>query len=302
MPQETFSRREVERAFRKFNDLVSDLMQAVFQTWGDCFTHLIAHCEQNPVMRAITEPLRQNTNVDASKWYGECLGSVRGMVGSGRYALPTDDDDRTALLYQFFLKIEHESLDITKFCMAVYGATKFQEMVRIFNAELVQKFAREVSYRLDEITQDIGEATEVRREQMLVFHIHDHSGQDHSMKFNGPVLGANIAGPGATITGSTATYNTNADLAAALKSLRPLMADIAEEQRQAVETALSAMVEATEKNVPVARLAEVQPAVAQLVSASPTMRARLLEIGGKLGLSLTGSAVFQAIKTAFGIH
>src|SRR5258708_17261344 len=141
------------------------------------------------------------------------------MVGSARYTLPTDDDDRTALLYQFFLKVEYEGIDISKFCMLAYGATKFQEMIRVFNAELVQKFAREVSYRLNEIVQDIGDETEVRREAMLVFHIHDHSHQDHSMKFNGPVLGASIAGPGATIAGSTATYNSNADLAEALKAL-----------------------------------------------------------------------------------
>ncbi len=94
MTQETFSRREVERAFRKFNDLVSDLMGAVFQTWPDCFRRLISHCEQHPVMRTITEPLRQNKNVDASKWYDDCL-----TLG---YGLPTDDDDCTALLYQFF--------------------------------------------------------------------------------------------------------------------------------------------------------------------------------------------------------
>jgi hypothetical protein len=302
MSQETFSRREVERAFRKFNDLVTDVMGAVFQTWEDCFTHLITHCEQNPVMRVITEPLRENKNVDASKWYAECMGSVQGMVGSARYTLPTDDDDRTALLYQFFLKVEHDPIDITNFCLLVYGTSKFQEMVRVFNAELVQKFAREVSYRLNEIMQDIGNATEVRRDAMLVFHIHDHSRHDHSMSFHGPVMGANIAGPGSSITGSSATYNNNADVSEALKTLKPLISEVAAEQRQAVEGALATMIRAAESNIPVARVAEVQPAVAQVAAASPTLKKRLADIGGKLGLSLAGSAIFQAIKMVLGIH
>lgn len=175
MKQEKFTRREVDRAFRKFKDLSNDLFNAKFQTWGDSFTHLITHCEQNPVMQVVTAALQENKNVDARKWYQDALDSVRGMVGSGQYKLPTDDEDRTALLYQFFLLIETENIDITEFCVAVYGVSEYQEMVAHFNRELVTKFTREVSYRLDEIIEDIGGDAEVAREAMIVFHHYDHS-------------------------------------------------------------------------------------------------------------------------------
>ena len=33
---------------------------AKFQTWGDVFAHLIAHCENDPVMQVVTDPLRAN--------------------------------------------------------------------------------------------------------------------------------------------------------------------------------------------------------------------------------------------------
>src|SRR5262249_41988535 len=135
MGRETFTRREVERSFRKFKDIVSDLMQARFQTWGDCFTHLITHCEQDPVMHLVTEPLRANRNVNAERWHSDCLASATGMVGSARYQLPTDDDDRTALLYQFFLKIEKEHVDVYRFCISAYGTSSYQEMVDVFNQE-----------------------------------------------------------------------------------------------------------------------------------------------------------------------
>ena len=52
---ESFSRRQIERSFRKFNDTVSDLFLAKFQTWGNTFTHLITHCEQDSVMKVVTE-------------------------------------------------------------------------------------------------------------------------------------------------------------------------------------------------------------------------------------------------------
>jgi hypothetical protein len=96
--RERFSRREVERSFRKFNDIVNDLFNAKFQTWGNMFTHLMEHCEKDPVMQVVTGPLKSNKNVNAEKWYNDALSSVGGRVGSGRYELPYDDEDKTALL------------------------------------------------------------------------------------------------------------------------------------------------------------------------------------------------------------
>src|SRR5262245_5498891 len=103
---QTFSRRQVERSFRKFNDTVNDLFQAHFQTWGNVFTNLMKHCEQDPVMQVVTSPLKSNKNVNAENWYAEALGSVQGMIGTGQYTLPYNDDDKAALLYQFFLLLE----------------------------------------------------------------------------------------------------------------------------------------------------------------------------------------------------
>lgn len=62
-----FTRREVERSFRTFRDIVGDLMAAKFQTWGDTFDRLVAHCETDAVMQVITEPLRTDPRVDANK-------------------------------------------------------------------------------------------------------------------------------------------------------------------------------------------------------------------------------------------
>ena len=293
--QQTYSRRQVERSFRKFNDTVNDLFQAKFQTWGNTFTHLITHCEQDSIMKVVTEPLRQNRAVDAEKWYTDVMSSVRGVVGTGHYELPYDDDDRTALLYQFFLLLENNKVDFNMFCMCVYGTTKYQESVYHFNQELVLKFTREVSYRLNEILQDLGDRQDVPREAMVVFHHHDHT-----MNIHGNVQGSNIAVGGSSISDATATFTTNADLADALKALKPLIQQVVENQREAVENALGVLVQAsTDQSI---ALDTVKNAATVVATSSPTLGARLTDIAKKLGLSLTGSAIFQGIKMALGLH
>jgi hypothetical protein len=295
MKPEKFSRREVDRAFRKFKDLCNDLFQAKFQTWADSFTHLITHCEQNPVMRAVTEPLRTNKAVDARRWYEEAMASVSSMVGSGNYRLPVDDDDRTALLYQFFLLIETENIDITDFCVAVYGSTKYQEMVYHFNQELVVKFSRELFYRLDEIVEDIGEATEVPREAMYVFHYHGPT-----TTIQGGIHGSNVGIAGSTVAESSATYQTGADLAEAIRALTPLVGEITQPHRAVVEAALQTLAD-TAAGEP-ATPEQIAEAVRNVSEASPTLRERLKKIGGQVGTTIAGSAVTVAIKSLFGIN
>jgi hypothetical protein len=292
--QQRFSRRQVERSFRKFNNIVDDLFQATFETWGDTFTHLVTHCEQDPVMRVVIEPLRSNKNVDASTWYDDALASGCGMLGSCRYELPYDDDDKTALLYQVFVLFNNENMNINHFCIEFYGSTDPQDSVDKFNRELVRKFTREVSCRLEEIMEDIGDQQEVSREAMLVFHHHDYSTNIH-----GNIQGSNVATGGATISDSTASYTDNEELAAALKSLRPLIQDISEGQRETVDTALQLLVRATHDSS--VSKEEVAEATRTIAASSPSVTARLREIAGKIGISLVSSSIFQGIKMALGL-
>lgn len=232
MEQKKFSYRQVSRSFRKFNDIVADLFSAQYQTWGDIFTHMITHCEQDEVMKIITEPLRANQNINGEKWLEEALSSNPG-VGSGRYELPYDDDDRTALLYQFFLVVEKTDFRLSDFSMTMYGATNYQDMVSAFNQELVSKFTREVSYRLDEIMQDFENQQEIPQEAMLVFHHHNNS-----MNIHGNIQSSNVASGQAKISSSSAT-NTNiytrTEILETLQQARQSVAQLPEVERQKAE-------------------------------------------------------------------
>lgn len=172
MDQEKYTRREVDRSFRKFEDLERDVFSAVYQTWWENFLHLVDHCESDRVMRAITDPLKENPNVDADDWYINFV--ERGCIGPGyyRYTLPTNDTDRTALIYKFFLMISESGENtLDNFCDLAYSdsGSSIVDDRRVFNQEIVQKFTREMKYRINEIREDIGNNEIVHRSEMLVF-------------------------------------------------------------------------------------------------------------------------------------
>ena len=148
--QKSYTKREVDRSFRKFNDLVEDLFSSPWQLWGDRLSHLMNHCEQDSVMRVVTEPLRTNKNVDVSSWYEEASKTNTGMTGSAYYELPINDDDKTSLLYQFMLLASLNRIDVTDFGESFFGAESPQEAVGQFNDQIVRLCTREVCYRLDE--------------------------------------------------------------------------------------------------------------------------------------------------------
>jgi len=207
--------------------------------------------------------------------------------------LPTDDDERTALLYQVFLKVEHESLDITNFCMAVYGPTKYQQMVSSFNQELVTKFTREISYRLDEIAADTADQTDIPREAMVVFHYHDYS-----TTISGTVQGSNIATGNAEIRNSTAQYNTPADVAAELRALKSLASEFSKTNQATITQALDFLASATEsEDADVNEVIETVQTVAEL---SPTISSRLKGLLVGASSSLLGSAIMEGLKVVLG--
>ena len=90
--------------------------------------------------------------VGATSWFHDCMASVErnGWLGLWHTRLPRDDEDRTALLYQFFILIEKRGLlTYRTFALLPYEqrGRSFQDMVDVVNGELVlEKFTREVSY------------------------------------------------------------------------------------------------------------------------------------------------------------
>ena len=293
MPPDKFPRREVQRSFRKFTDLVNDLLSSKFQTWNDALSHLLSHCESDPVMQVVMTPLKTDSRIDASKWWQDAVASVRGMVGTGHYSLPINDDERMALLYQVLLLVNSGDADLGQFCISVYGLSKYQDMVDTFNHEIVRKCTREVSYRLDEVAETIGDQTEVSRDSIVVFHHHDYS-----TTIAGGIQGSNVAIGSSSVSHSSASVGTPIELASAIRGLKSLASDCTRINRATVESLvdlLAARAEAGDGDRD-----EVVESVKAVAEICPTMRSRLLGIVSGVSTSMAGSIIVEGIKLAFG--
>jgi hypothetical protein len=296
MAKEMYSRREVERSFRKFSDIVSDLMAARPQTWGNSFDHLIEHCRNDQIMQVVLAPLAGNKNIDAVAWYQGAMSTTGSMVGTGRYTLPFDDEERTALLYQFFVLIAENKVDLSLFCQNMYGTSGYQDMARVFNGELVAKFTREIQYRLNEILVDTVEDQEISKEAMHVFHYHDNS-----INVSGSIQGSIISTTGSSITGSTARFEDQQEVAAELAEIRRQLAqdDAAEKVGKATFDAIDKLIQSTTD--PNAILEEVSESASIAIKDSPLVRTKLVDLCERIGVGVASSTIVLGIKAALGI-
>jgi len=137
---------------------------------------------------------------------------------------------------------------------------------------------------------------EVPREARITIHNY----HDHSISIQGDLQGSNVATGGAKITGSSAGYNSTEELVEALNALTTLIHSTTKCHEDVVRGAIEVLIRAAgDPSVPAT---EVERAASVVASSSPTFKQRLGDIAGRLGISLTGAAIFQGIKTALGIH
>lgn len=282
----TFARRDVQRAFRKFNDTVSDLFRADFRTWGDTLNRLLDHCEKNNVMSVVVGPLKKNTQINVQSWHQDAMETIGGMIGSGRFTLPLDDEDRTALLYQFLLAIDKNEIAVDKFCMHFFGKTNYQEMVDVFNQEIVEKFTREIGYRLEEIEEDVAGQETIELKDLIVFNHYDQSTVVH-----GTVTGGNVNIGSGSITARDVTINSVDDLVKAFNALKhELDSDVA---RNACDRVIREVTGDNDSNL-------ITEAVNEIARSEPNKAGKLKEVLERIGTSLIASTVFHSIKTSLG--
>ena len=139
-----------------------------------------------------------------------------------------------------------------------------------------------------------GDHQDFAQAPMIVTHFHDNS-----VNIHGNVQGSNVAAGGSNILGSSASYNNSEELVDALKALIPLIRTEVTSREDEIKDAIDFLVRAVgDPSIPAT---EVEQAASLVVSSSPTLKQRLGDIVGRIGISLTGSAIFQGIKTALGI-
>ncbi len=178
-----FPRKQIERSFRTFSDRTDDLNSADHASWIQRLKLLIHHCRSDAVMQVVLAPLTANEKIDIAVW-------VASALATRRYTLPTDDDERLALIYQFLLGIHDGNVDVFNFGMFALGAgTQLDETFDKLNEHFVAPFERDIGYRLEEALERIEDQESVPMESIAIF---------------GPVIGSAI-GTGATVVADDIT-------------------------------------------------------------------------------------------------
>src|SRR5208282_4698692 len=141
---------KVEETKATFNEKAMDLLDSNGHTIENAINIFVDFCESDKIMATITLSLKDNANVNISKWYDDFSRSVGSMIGSGKFILPTNDDDRLALLYQLLLKIKSKEIDLRGFCLDAFGARGTTQMAYQFNQAVSRPLTRGLLHKIEE--------------------------------------------------------------------------------------------------------------------------------------------------------
>lgn len=120
---------------------------------------LMDYCKSDPVLSLIHAQLMSMSGVDFDSWQKEVLSTVGGMAGSGDLSFPTDLEQRMALMYQLLNKVDNEEIDLIDFAHNFFatGDSRIDSIIYAFNDAVVEPLCRELSYRIEDLEEDMPE-------------------------------------------------------------------------------------------------------------------------------------------------
>jgi len=292
-----FTGQQVKLAFQKFRDISIDLQGSRYQTWNDNLRHLIAHCENDQVMKAVTTSLSVHPDVNFALWYQTFLASCRSMMGTNRYYLPTNDDQKTALLYQFLVEIASGNINVFTFCLQAYAKKNGQEAIDAFNAEIVTKFVRSVSYRINALDNELGDERQVDPSALTFINYGTYQAVQGGIH-------SSVVAAGSTVSGNTIAYNQES-FASAVKSLGTDLDDVLQSHHESLTEAFSFLVRAIETNT-TPRTSQIATAVEAIGDGSPSKLKSLKTIvegaaGNLIADALKPLLMFEIVRQGINI-
>jgi len=277
-----FTKHQVEVAIRKFRDFAEDVQSSEYTTFDNNFNLFIHHCENDAVMKIIIEPLKHNPNLTFKDWQELALTAGGSFIGSRRYSLPKNEDDRLSIMYQLFLAFLNEELSLSEFCVEFYGKTNYNEMIYVFNEQLFGRFVRDVSYKLDELIASIRDEDEVQEKKLTLFYI------DKQVNISN-VQGSMIAVDHSSIDASTIRSET--DL---VKAFSILMSELLQDGTIKADSFQRLIgVSSTEDLHAIKEEIEL---VQSVIAQNPTVLSRLTSLFKDVSKSLVGSALYELVK------
>jgi predicted nucleotide-binding protein len=124
-----------------FDEKAEDLLRSDGHTIENGINSFLALCESDSIMHSVTQPLRRNKNVDILLWYDN-------FCKSRSFILPTNDDDKLALLYQLLLKVRSNEI---KYYNLELGGRDINQAAYQFNNAVSRPLIRGLSNEIDKM-------------------------------------------------------------------------------------------------------------------------------------------------------
>lgn len=129
----------VQETKRMLEEKAEDLESSDGHTIENAVNSFLAFCESDVIMRSITQALTQNTNVNVTKWHDD-------FSKSRSFILPTNDDDKAALLYQLLLKLRSNEI---KYYNLELGGSDINETAFRFSDSISRPLVRYLRHRIE---------------------------------------------------------------------------------------------------------------------------------------------------------
>lgn len=142
---------DIRKTKKRYYDLQSDLLASKHFNFDNSLKIFMHFCENDSVMKKITEPLKTDKTVDVNKWWTDLRQTGGSFVGSKRYVMPEDPEKVASLLYQFVLGMAQGNYDFLTFATDVYGFTEIDRDIHAFNDDILRKLFRGLSHKLDDL-------------------------------------------------------------------------------------------------------------------------------------------------------
>lgn len=148
---------QFRRSVQRFGDYANDLLRADMNTFDDALNVFLEFCERDEVFSSVHAQLKSVPGADFESWYQERLATGGSMAGSGQLRFPTDPEVRMALMYELLRRLRDDRISFHTFVINFFaiGSTKIDAYIRAFNDAITRPLVRELSYRLDDATEQL---------------------------------------------------------------------------------------------------------------------------------------------------
>jgi len=137
----TFQKDFVE-ASTEFDDRLEDAAGSHYNTFQSKLKRFVRYIYDNQYYLKAVSSL---PTVDFQTWYQTALGTVRGMVGSGKLDWPENDKENLAMRIQLIRHIADGKEDVPNFCSKfMYSGSYFNDMIYEFADQLLRPTARDL--------------------------------------------------------------------------------------------------------------------------------------------------------------